>query len=130
MYAISPKYSKLHANGHLQALHVFQDPANSGLIACLQQLWDLRRVGLLFALIAGGNAVYSRFIVGLQQFVREHSLRLESIHKSVYGVLLDEVVWLRGWSQKFTRQVNTRNNLVGWKVESGHGHMPQFVDRW
>ena len=101
-------------------LHAFQDPANGPLIACLEQLWDLRRVG--FSLVSCSESL-DQFIIDLQDFVQEHSLRLESIHTRVFA-------GRASYSRKYTRQSNVRNDLVGWEVEYGECGMPQFVDRW
>jgi hypothetical protein len=128
MYAISPKSSKLPANGHLQVLHSFQDPTNGALVTCLQQLWDLRRVGFSIVRLRDGGKSFERFITDLQEFVQERSLRLECIHIQEYGDTAGENV--QDWSRKYKREVNARNELVGWDVEYGVNHMPHFVDRW
>lgn len=115
--------SELPADGHLQLLHAFQDPANGPLIACLQQLLDLRRVAFSRVYLPDGGEFFGRFITDLQQFVQEHNLRLECIHTRVHS---------RGnyWLRKYTRQRNAPNDLVSWAVEYGVYDMPQFVDRW
>ncbi len=115
--------SKLPANGDLQSLHAFQDPANGTLIACLQQLLDLRRVAFSLVYLPDGGESFGWFITDLQEFVQEHNLRLECIHTRVHS---------RGnyWLRKYTRQRNAPNDLVSWVVEYGVYDMPQFVDRW
>ena len=59
----------------------------------------------------------------LQEFVQEHSLRLESIHIRVYA-------GGEYYSRKYMRQGNVRNDLVGWEVEHGEYGVLRFVDRW
>ena len=123
LYALSSKNSKPPANVHLQLLHRFQDPANGALIACLRQLWDLRRVAFSLVYLPGDGEPFNRFITDLQEFVQEHSLRLERIHTRVHAAA-------DSWSRKYTRQRDARNELVSWEVEYGVYDTPQFVDRW
>ena len=114
---ISPKNSKLPANGRLQTL---QDPANGPLIACLQQLCDLPRAA--FALI-NGWVFHARFIKELKNIVQEHSLRLE-------------IVYIRRswrethWLGRYTKQIDSRSDLVSWEVEYHIRDKLEFVDRW
>ena len=58
-------------------------------------------------------------MAGLQEFVQEHGLRLESIHIRVRA---------KGerYSRKYTRQRNVLNDLVSWEVEYCVYAMPQF----
>jgi hypothetical protein len=117
------KNRKLPTNGHLQSLHSFQDPANGALIACLRQLWDLRRIGFSIANLPGDGESFGRFITDLQEFVQERNLRLKCIHALVH-------TGGSRWSRRYTRHRNARDDLVSWEVEYGVYDTPQFVDRW
>jgi hypothetical protein len=106
-----------------QSLRRLQDPANGDLVTCFQQLWDLRRVAFSFVFLPDGGESLVQFIKDLQEFVQEHSLRLESIHTRVRSLG-------NRWSREYTRQGNTRNDLVSWELEYGVYGTPPFVDKW
>ena len=115
--------SQLPANGRLQMLRPFQDPANGPLIACLQQLHDLRRVAFVLVDATQKWAFYDRFITDLQEFVQEHTLPLEMIY-----IRRDnrEAYWLG----RYTKQINSRGDLVSWGVERYIRERLEFVDQW
>ena len=114
---------KLPANGCFQISCPFQDPANGPLIACLQQLRDLRRVAFLLVDATQKWAFYDRFITDLQTFVQEHSLRLEIIYTRRHN---EDVYWFG----KYTKQINSRGDPMSWGVRRYIRERIEFVDRW
>ena len=98
----------------------FQDSANSPLIACLQQLRDLRRVAFV---LTQNWSLCDRYITDLQKFIQDHSLRLESIYLRRNN---GEGYWFR----RYTKQINSRGDLLSWRADHFILERLEFVDRW
>ena len=111
------------ANDRLQMSRPFQDPSNGPLIACLQQLRDLRRVAFVLVDTTQNWSFHDRFITDLQKFMQEHSLRLESIY-------IRRNNGERYWLGRYTKQMNPRGDLVSWRVDHFILERLEFVDRW
>lgn len=86
-HAISTETSKLPIYGHLQySRHAIQDAANAPLIACLQQLSDLRRVAFTIDPRLNDLELCSLQIIStLQDFAQKHCLHGCNILKRTTG---------------------------------------------
>ena len=96
---------------------------NGPLIACLQQLRDLRRVAFVLVDVTQKWAFYDRFVTDLQKFVQEHSLQLGIIY-----VRRDNRE--AHWFGRYTKQISSRGDLVSWRVRRYIRERLEFVDRW